>query len=444
MIKYRVLVYPCSNNTGIEINNSLKNNKEIELFGLNIGYSNKGSFVYDNYFNFMGYKNEDKFIVEIKKFIDTHKINTIIPADDNTVIIFKNAEEYLNVNVITSPLETSLIVKSKSLTYQILNDLVLTPKIYNIKSTNLNDKFINKIIYPIFIYNDQKIKGKNSFIINNYSELKEKCTDKHIICEYLPGDEFTVECFTDQERNLCYSIPRKRITINSGLSVNTELLYDDDLCKNINNISRKINDQLLFQGVWFYQLKQSSCNKLVLLEISTRLPGSSSIVRNMGVNMTLLSIYDSFGHKLTLPKLNNFFSSSEKIYKNYFYCPKLISINNLYVDLIDTLIVKNKVNIELISIIYKFKNSCKNAILISKDKCNIEETLYNYDISKSLFNSIIKVEDGKEKKDYINDNSILIDNSFTERNSVSSCSKLNNVFVLDIDSIEILLNNKNI
>ena len=445
MVKYNVIVYPCSSGIGNEIYHSLKNNKDIELYGLNIGYKTRGYYLYENYYDFMSYKDEDLFINEIKNFINRHKITTIIPADDNAVIIFKKYEEELNVKVITSPLETSLIARSKKLTYEKLN-LVdnIIPKTYN---------FRDDIKYPVFIKPDNGAGGINSKIINNIDELKEYIMvfgNNYVICEYLPGEEYTVECFTDNCGKLICSIPRKRIGISKGLSINNELLYDNEIVRKIKNISELINSELKFIGSWFFQLKESTSRSLKLMEISTRLPGSSSIIRNLGVNMTLLSLLLHHGEEVGLTKKfdRNFsmFTSNFKIYKNYYHTPKLIGINKLYVDLDDTLILKNKVNIDIISLIYKFKNKGKKVFLLTKHKEDIYETLNKYLINYNLFDELIVI-DGKKysKEDFIENNSIFVDDSFGEREQVNRHKHNNdNIFTFDTDSIEILLNDKNI
>jgi hypothetical protein len=431
MTKHRALVYPCSSGIGIEIYNSLKNNKDIELFGLNVGEKSKGFYVYENYYNFISYGDIPNFILLIKKFIFDHDIDTIIPADDNTVMIFKKEESNLGVKVITSPYETSCVARSKLTTYDLLYDIVKTPKIYNLN---------NIINFPVFVKPDNGAGGVDSYKINNIRQLNDVYTDNHIICEYLPGDEFTIECFTDLDRKLLCSIPRSRSVINNGLSVSTKLLFNRKLISEIYKISEKINSKLVFQGSWFYQLKYDKHNKLTLLEISTRLPGSASLIRNYGINLILLSICLHHGNNVKIPEIKNMNVFNYKIYKNYYNCFSLSLLNNLYVDFDDTLIVNRKVNLDIISLIYKFKNSKKNVYLITRHKYDIFDSLKYYCIHENLFTEIIWINNKKIKKsDYIKDGSIFIDDSFGEREEVLNSNK--NIFVFDVDSIEILLNN---
>ena len=164
MIKYNVLVYPCSSGIGIEIYNSLKNNKEINLYGLNLNKKSRGYYLYNNYQEFIKY-NDSNFNQKLKEFIKTNNINTIIPADDNSVFIFKELEKELSIKVITSDVETSKIARSKKDTYNKLKDIIKVPKLFNYDDT---------INFPVFIKPDKGAGSVDSYKINDQEELKKK------------------------------------------------------------------------------------------------------------------------------------------------------------------------------------------------------------------------------------------------------------------------------
>ena len=428
MIKYNVLVYPCSSGIGIEIYNSLKNNKEINLYGLNLNKKSGGYYLYDNYQEFIRY-DDSKFDIKLKEFIKTNNINTIIPADDNSVFILKELEKELNIKVITSIVETSKIARSKKDTYNKLQNIVSVPKLFNY------DDILN---FPVFIKPDNGAGSVDSYKINDLQDLQKKYTKEHIICEYLPGEEFTVECLTDKNRKLICCIPRKRTIVSNGLSIGTEII--DNINNDIFKIGEKINTTLDFKGNWFFQVKYNNENELTLLEISTRLPGASNILRNYGINMILLSIYIHYEKDVKLlsfkDRINNL--STLKIYKNY-YDIKFV-FDNLYVDFDDTLILKEKVNTYIIELIYKCLNNNKKIYLITRHKGNLKDTLDKYRISEKLFDEIIHIKNNELKSNYIKNNSLFVDDSFQERNDVNNIEK--NIMTFDPDSLEILLNNK--
>tara|TARA_B110000285_G_scaffold87119_1_gene99819 strand:- start:101 stop:1387 length:1287 start_codon:yes stop_codon:yes gene_type:complete len=425
-----ILVFPCSTGLSIEIYHSLKNVKNINLYGLNLNKKSRGYYLYTNYEEFISY-NDEKFKDKLKIFIDNNNINTIIPGDDNSVYILKELETYLNVKVITSCIETSKIARSKKKTYDILRKHISVPEIFNI-----NDN----ILYPVFIKPDEGAGAVDSYMINNSIELHKKMTQNHIICEHLPGKEYTIECLTDKNRKLLCSITRERTIVSNGLSIGTEIIKNDKLNIYINKIASKINDVLEFKGSWFFQVKYNKNNELTLLEISTRLPGASNIVRNYGINMTLLSLFIHQNKDVEIEKLPIENINTMKIYQNY-YDIEFDDIENLYLDFDDTIIINNKVNIDVISIIYKFVNKNKSVYLITRHIGNLFKTLELYKINKNLFTDIYWIKDNTSKNNYIKDKSFFIDDSFQERKSID---KHRNIYCFDVSSLDILVNNKNV
>ena len=168
------------------------------------------------------------------------------------------------------------------------------------------------------------------------------------------------------------------------------------------------------------------------MEIASRFGGSSSINRFLGVNFAHLSI------------LNIFDTHTEIITNNYnIECDRALNVkykidlnfSRVYVDLDDTLIIKNKINTELIKLIYQFINEDKSVILITKHKGNLTETLSKHKLTL-LFNKIIHLSIFEEKSDYMEPDSIFIDDSFSERKKVKNNL---NIPVFSVDSIKTLL-----
>ena len=87
---------------------------------------------------------------------------------------------------------------------------------------------------------------------------------------------------------------------------------------------------------------------------------------------------------------------------------------------------------------YQELNKKKNIFLITRNADPLK-VLNNYKISESIFNEIIVVPKDKKKSEFIKNDSIFIDDSFQERFDVY---KSNNIFVFNIDMVEILLNTK--
>lgn len=116
-----------------------------------------------------------------------------------------------------------------------------------------------------------------------------------------------------------------------------------------------------------------------------------------------------------------------------------IEYSTVYVDYDDTIIIRNKVNIQLISYLYQCINQKKKIILLTKHKGDIIQELSNRRIS-SIFDRIICLNENENKADYITENSIFIDDSFGERQNVyNRCG----IPVFDTHMIEGLLEERN-
>src|SRR5690606_39341487 len=71
---------------------------------------------------------------------------------------------------------------------------------------------------------------------------------------------------------------RVRKRISNGISVNT--IPDDDHVQEFERIAAVINSNIKFRGAWFYQVKENNEGQLCLLEVASRLGGSSSLFRS--------------------------------------------------------------------------------------------------------------------------------------------------------------------
>src|SRR5690606_4281384 len=107
-------------------------------------------------------------------------------------------EEEFNCKIISSPLRTTQICLSKLKTYQQLKESVLIPTMFN------NLKIVNS--FPVFMKPEIGYGSRGAKIIKNKQEGEQHFKDfpESLILEYLPGREFTVDCFTDKDRNLLF------------------------------------------------------------------------------------------------------------------------------------------------------------------------------------------------------------------------------------------------
>jgi len=422
MKKFKVLVFPCGSEIGLEIHRSLKYSAHIDLIGAN-STNDHGRFVYDNYIGNVPDINSKDIISFLRKIVKTKKIDAIYPTMDLVIYKLKQKEKDLGCRVISSSAETTRICLSKKRTYHFFKNKIKTPQIFTSREINS---------FPVFLKPDVGYGSRGTYKINSLKELEvltEQNDRNYLILEYLPNEEFTVDCFTDKNRNLLFVGPRIRNRIVNGVSVNAKPYEKDS--KSFKKIAGIINEELVLRGAWFFQLKRDINNKLTLLEVASRMGGSSSLNRMMGVNFALLSVYDAFGVDVKI-MTNNYSIELDRALSNRYKTD--INYSTIYVDFDDCLVVNNKINKELISFLIYSLNNNKKIVLISKNKKILKNELKKYKI-KFLFDEIIHINQEDKKYKYIKDlNSIFIDDSFTEREEVKSQL---NIPVFSPDMVEI-------
>ena len=167
---------------------------------------------------------------------------------------------------------------------------------------------------------------------------------------------------------------------------------------------------------------------------AARFGGSSSLSRAKGVNFSLLSLYDAFGCETKIIQ-NNYVVELDRALNNKYKID--LFFDEVFVDFDDCIIIKEEINTNLISFIFQCISRNIKITLLTRHKNNIETSLKKYRIL-NIFDRIIHIRDTTPKSHYIdNENSILIDDSFAERQDVWKNKK---IAVFSPDMVECLIN----
>lgn len=424
-MKYNILVFPCGSQVGIDVNFALRNALRINLYGAS-SVEDHGRYIYKNYINGLPNIADSNFIIHFNSVLKKYKIDFIIPTHDTVALFLKKYEHELFAKVIVGNLETVNICRYKALTYEHFKNDSFVPLIYH----QLDE--VEK--YPVFLKPNDGQGGKDTFLVTGKEELiflKNKHSN-HIICEYLPGNEVSVDCFTDKNGELRVICPRTRSRVLAGISVNSKII---ELSEEIREIAQIINSKLSFRGYWFFQLKQDRLGCYKLLEIANRMAGTSALTVNMDINLALLSILDFAGIDIDINP-NNYSMEIDRAFVNRYQLN--IDYNRVYIDLDDTLIINESINTQLLMFLYQCVNNQYEIILITKHEKDVKETLNKYKISLDLFSEIIWVDKDDKKFKYMKNDiaAIFIDNSFAERQEVRA--KLN-IPSFDVNNVECLV-----
>lgn len=406
----RILVFPCGSEIGLEIHRALRYSTHFELIG-GSSVDDHGRFVYEDYICGLPFHDNPDFARRMAETVRIHRIDAIYPTMDAVAETLQELANHLGVRIIGSSPETTRICASKTLTYDTLQGLIPTPERYaNLAAVPT---------YPIFIKPDRGYGSRHTARADDAvaaAVALAKLPDQEmLLLEYLPGHEWTIDCFSNREGNLLFHGARGRNRVSNGISVRTTRSSEfDDV---FSSWAIAINTALKPRGAWFFQAKLARDGQPRLLEVATRFAGSSALQRGLGVNLPLLSAFDAFDWPISV-STNHYPIELDRALENRYRTQ--LDYRHVYVDLDDCLIVKGRVNIQLIAFLYKAVDDGCTITLLTRHTSNINDTLRRVRL-QNFFDSIVHITDGSPKSAYIrNKSAIFIDDSFRERADVAA------------------------
>ncbi len=403
-----ILVFPCGTEIAQEIHAALKYEKTVKLFGAS-SIEDHGRMVFENYCGDIPFVTAANFNDKFQQYLTDNAIDYILPAHDSVLVYLVNNQEKFTAKIIASSAATCTICRSKQQTYNALSTSDFVPKTY--KSVDDISEF------PVFLKPDQGQGSQGVQLIHDPASCIKalKADPTLIVCEYLPGKEYTVDCYSTKTNELLFAGARERIRTKAGISVHSTSIPMTD---EFNEIAEFINNTLNMQGMWFFQVKYASNGKLKLLEVAPRIAGTMALHRVKGINFVLLALFEAQNLPISiLQAVPN--ATVERALINRYIMP--ISYKTAYIDLDDTLIVHNKLNQHAVQFIYQCQEKAVSVILITRHIKDPRITLQQFKLHEALFDDIILITDKRLKSDYMLDNStaIFFDDSFQERLDVT-------------------------
>ena len=244
---------------------------------------------------------EAGFLEEILKICDIEKPNAILPGPEEEIIVLsKNSELFRDrgISVLCPDYETVRICYDKLATHEVLRSYgISTPKIYT----------EDNVTFPCIIKPRSGRGATGIFKAENKHELGFyiKKAKQPIIQEFIDGVEYSIDVLADLEAKPLSIVPRIRLQVESGISVKSQTVYDEEIINYCDNITRKL------------KLKGPSCiqcikndRKVVFTDINPRFGGGSilavkadpsivdNLIRIIQGNITVVS--HQFTRKLTM------------------------------------------------------------------------------------------------------------------------------------------------
>lgn len=422
-----ILIYPSGGENALDVHTALKDIVNIKVYGAST-VDNHTRFKYKNILKNPPSITDTDFISRFNKLLDENKIDIVIPCHDSVSEFLAKINKDLNAIIATSKYETTHICRYKSLTYDALKHSKYCPKIFNSNE---------EITFPVFIKPNKGEGSRNAQVVNtleDFNQIKNlNPNTEFVVSEYLPGEEFTVDCFTDRHGQLKFVGPRTRSRVFGGISTRSETVSNERFTP----VAEDINDSIDFRGLWYFQCKEDLEGNLKILEISTRASGTMNVYRQRGINFPLLTVYDALDYEISI------IDSEFDLTMDRSFCARYsidVTYNHVYLDFDDTLLMHYGVNTTALSFVYQCIQKDIPIHLITKHEKDLDQTMKDAFIPKELFQSIIHLQPTEDKYKFIeHKDSIFIDNAFQERKAIHE--KLG-IPVFDVDAIDCLMDSR--
>jgi hypothetical protein len=425
-----ILVFPCGSEIAREVLDALRYHKDYKIYG-GASTKDKGEYLpYDAVIQDIPHVNDQNFIKEVKRVIEQYNIDYIFPCHDDVSLVLSASVDKLPCKVVTHSHYVNNVCRNKDTTYSIFQDKPFCP-VYQAE------------LFPRFVKPKNSNGSRGAELIMNEAMLSTYFTEfdrnNTLELEYLPGDEFTVDCFS-QNGKLMFHGARQRNTSKMGIAEISTEHYDERITAIAYSINDTINvDGNGFNGAWFFQLKKDYDNNYKLLEIGSRVSGGMSFYRMKGVNFPELSILAADGVSCEIIPLAStpHIKSFSKFFTPLFQY-SIEDYDNVYVDFDDTLYLHKtkKINTDIIKLLFQELDKGKQLVLITRSSIDFRSILSKYRIER-LFDSIIHLDPANvntKKENLIDPRSIFIDDSFRERNFHKD-----QVYCFGLDNFKILL-----
>lgn len=417
-----VLIFPAGTEIGREIYLSLRNEKNINLVLAGADYDSHARHYACEYHVVPDVTHHDGLPV-LHALLVQESIDYIFPAHDDALLFLSENRKALSATVLCPSQETCRITRFKSKTYQALKGAVPLPAVFNDPSAIAQ--------WPVFVKPDRGQGAQGALRVDSPERLASILAERNdlIICEYLNGEEFTVDCFSDRAQGLLFCQPRIRSRIRAGIAMTSTLVSLPE----VDAYARAISQKLQLYGAWFFQLKRSASGTLTLLEVAPRIAGTMALNRVAGINFAMLTLYESMRVNINILPTINDIQITRSLSNRYQH---KIKFKHVYIDYDDTIVNNGKLCLLVITFLYQCINNGIKLHLITRHAGNIHSSLREMRLD-NVFDTITHLGQKDKKSIYITErNAIFIDDSFRERLDVFSHTQIP---TFDINQIEMLI-----
>lgn len=419
-----ILVFPCGSEIALEIQRALSRARGLRLCGASASVSNHGRHAFERYAEGVPFVDQPGCADALRAVVRDFGADFIYPAHDDALCLLAGRED-LGARVLGSGAETAAICRSKRATYERLEGRVRVPRVYATDEA---------YPVPVFLKPDASQGSKGTCLARSRAEVAIMLDrdPSLLLLEYLPGREYTVDCFTDRFGALRFAGARERIRTSSGISTHTRVAE----AARFQAIAKAANEALSFRGAWFFQVKEDARGELALMEAAPRVSGGMGLYRCRGINLPLLTVYDAMGLDVDIPPQADVPEMDRALQARYTLG---FHYSVVYLDFDDTLCHEGHLDPMAVAFLAQCRNRGIPVRLLSRHAGDLAARLESLGLS-GWFDAVHHLDAKQDKAEFIREpDALFIDDSFAERERVrAACG----VPVFAPDAFEALLDGR--
>lgn len=232
MNRANVLITSAGGASAINVIQTLKSQNEIpvRLVAVDINARAAGLFLAD-----VGHTvpraSDSSFIPTILDLCQKEDINVVIPILSVEMPVFTaHSDEFgrRGIGMVISSLETVKICSNKWLTSRFFAESGI-PAPQTWVSTDLPKR--NELPYPLIVKPNVGSGSRNTYRASTPEQLEAllPLVPDPVIQEFIQGQEYTIDLFSDWQSNLLAAIPRERVRTSGGKSILARTVSDEEI-----------------------------------------------------------------------------------------------------------------------------------------------------------------------------------------------------------------------
>lgn len=263
---------------------------------------------------------EPSFAETLLTICQKRKIDIILPLVTKELLplaAYKNEWEAAGIRVLVSPIASLEIANNKSRLYEFLQWRgMAVPDFRVVETVEQFKEAVKELGYPQqpVCFKPSVSNGSRGFRIiseqvneldllfnhkpaSAYITLDEAVRilssgsfPELLVSEYLPGEEYSVDCLADHGRAKLI-VPRLRKKMINGISAEGEFVQEESIIYYCSQIIQELN----LHGNIGIQVKRDVNGTFLILEINPRVQGSIAAGLGAGINLPVLAVKQELG-----------------------------------------------------------------------------------------------------------------------------------------------------